>query len=132
MKHYGAILLAFVLAVSCGKENVNYSQLYGTWNESYDVVIFSVDGSSTVTLNPGGTYTLKTAALLSGTTETSGKFVLDLFGSRTITFDPDAESAVTYRIVNLTSSEMTWQKYGTSYSIAGIGTDYKRFVRSSN
>ncbi len=48
-----------------------------------------------------------------------------------ITINPDDsdDSNVSYVIVKLTSSEMAWQKVGTTYSEGTWGSDYRHFVR---
>ena len=48
-----------------------------------------------------------------------------------ITLNPDDsdDSNVSYVIVKLTSSEMAWQKVGTTYSEGTWGSDYRHFVR---
>ena len=90
-----------------------------------------MDGSVTFTFDGNNSYQLHVYDVLSGAShDFSGHYAIDLI-DRTITINPamSDDSDVTYKLVTLTSTEMEWQKEGTTYSVGTWGSDYRHFVR---
>ena len=123
---------ALLLAGLCACEKVNVNKLKGTWSERYDPSVFAMDGSVMYTFDGNNGYQLYAYDILSNEPrEYSGHYAIDLFNKGTITINPEMSdySNVTYKIVKLTSTEMEWQKEGTTYSVGTWGSDYRHFVR---
>ena len=129
------ICASLLVAVLGGCEKINLNRLEGTWAEQYDPTVFAMDGSLEFTFDGNGKYQLHTYDALSGKTEDhSGGYLLDaeyIEEKNTITFNPYMSdfTNVTYKIVKLTSSEMSWQKIGTAPNPGTWGSDYRHFVR---
>ena len=126
------ICIALLLAGLCSCEKVNLNKLEGTWSEQYDPTVFAMDGSVTYTFDGNNNYQLHVYNALGGEShDYSGIYAIDLIKKGTITINPQMSdfSNITYKIVKLTSTEMAWQKEGTTYSIGTWGSDYRHFVR---
>ena len=127
-----AICLALLLTGLCSCEKIDMNKLEGTWYEQYDPAFFSMDGSVTYTFDGNNNYQLHVYDALGGEShDYSGMYAIDLIKKGTITINPQMSdfSNITYKIVKLTSTEMAWQKEGTTYSIGTWGSDYRHFVR---
>jgi len=123
---------ALLVAGLCACEKVNVNKLKGTWSERYDPEVFAMDGSVMYTFDGNNGYQVYVHDLLSNEPrEYSGHYAIDLINKGTITINPEMSdySNVTYKIVKLTSTEMEWQKEGTTYSVGTWGSDYRHFVR---
>ena len=127
-----AICLALLLTGICSCEKIDMNKLEGTWSEQYDPTVFAMDGSVTYTFDGNNNYQLHVYNALGGEShDYSGIYAIDLIKKGTITINPQMSdfSNITYKIVKLTSTEMAWQKEGTTYSIGTWGSDYRHFVR---
>ena len=127
-----AICLALLLTGLCSCEKIDMNKLEGTWSEQYDPTVFAMDGSVTYTFDGNNNYQLHVYNALGGEShDYSGIYAIDLIKKGTITINPQMSdfSNITYKIVKLTSTEMAWQKEGTTYSIGTWGSDYRHFVR---
>ena len=133
MKKLRNVLCAALLVAGlCGCEKIDLNRLEGTWTEQYDPFVFAMDGSVTYTFDGNGTYRLEVYDVFSNEShDRDGYYILDPANNNTIVLDPHLSdfSGVTYRIVKLTSTEMEWQKEGTTYSVGTWGSDYRHFVR---
>ena len=142
MKKISLLITAILVLVGCSKLEIYEANLPGTWSESYDASKFAFDGILRYTFDGGDTYMLYTSNPDgSSQNTTTGKYPLESEGkdiqqmtgddSIIITLNPDDsdDSNVSYVIVKLTSSEMAWQKVGTTYSEGTWGSDYRHFVR---
>ena len=126
------ICIALLLAGLCSCEKIDMNKLEGTWSEQYDPTVFAMDGSVTYTFDGNNNYQLHVYNALGGEShDYSGIYAIDLIKKGTITINPQMSdfSNITYKIVKLTSTEMAWQKEGTTYSIGTWGSDYRHFVR---
>ena len=124
---------ALLLAGLCACEKVNVNNLKGTWSERYDPEVFAMDGTVMYTFDGNNGYQVYAHDILSNEArEYSGHYAIDLINKGTITINPEMSdySNVTYKIVKLTSTEMEWQKEGTTYSVGTWGSDYRHFVRT--
>ena len=126
-----AICAVLLAAGLCGCEKIDLNKLEGTWSEQYDPTVFAMDGSLEYTFDGNGHYQLKVYVLGAGAHDYSGTYAIDLIDKGTITINPQMSdySNVTYRLVKLTSTEMEWQKEGTTYSVGTWGSEYRHFVR---
>ena len=138
MKILKTVICAAMLVAglsSCEKLNqerkIDYNKLEGTWTEQYDPTVFAMDGSVTYTFDGNGNYQKHVYVLGCESQHYTGTYAIDLINKGTITINPvmSDNSNVTYKLVKLTSSEMEWQKEGTTYSIGTWGSDYRHFVR---
>ena len=142
MKKISLLITAILVLVGCSKLEIYEANLPGTWSESYDASKFAFDGILRYTFDGGDTYMLYTSNpdgnsqnTTTGkyTLESEGKYIQKMTGDNSIiiTLNPDDsdDSNVSYVIVKLTSSEMAWQKVGTTYSEGTWGSDYRHFVR---
>ena len=138
MKILKTVICAAMLVAglsSCEKLNqerkIDYNKLEGTWTEQYDPTVFAMDGSVTYTFDGSGNYQKHVYVLGCESQHYTGTYAIDLINKGTITINPvmSDNSNVTYKLVKLTSSEMEWQKEGTTYSIGTWGSDYRHFVR---
>ena len=127
------VCAALLVAGLCGCEKIDVNKLEGTWTEQYDPTVFAMDGSVTFTFDGNNGYQLHVYDALSGEShDYSGHYAIDLIDKGTITINPAMSdySNVCYTIVKLTSTEMAWQKEGTTYSKGTWGSDYRHFVRA--
>ena len=142
MKKISLLIVAILALAGCSKLEVYEANLPGAWSESYDASKFAFDGILRYTFDGGDTYMLYTSNpdgssqnTTTGkyTLESEGKYIQKMTGDNSIiiTINPDDsdDSNVSYVIVMLTSSEMAWQKVGTTYSEGTWGSDYRHFVR---
>ena len=132
MKRIVILLFTAILTTACGV-NLTQDDIKGTWSEQYDPTVFEMDGSVSWTFDGNNNYRRVVYDALSGCTqEYSGHYAIDLIDKNTITVNPQMSdfSNVTYKIVKLTSKEMSWQKEGTTYSVGTWHTDYLHFVRA--
>ena len=132
MKRIGILLLAAVALLGCNK-TLTQANIEGSWSEQYDSTVFAMDGSVTFTFDGSNGYQLRVYDALSGEShDYSGRYAIDLINKGTITINPAMSdySNVCYTIVKLTSTEMAWQKEGTTYSKGTWGSDYRHFVRA--
>ena len=132
MKRIGILLLAAVALLGCNKA-LTQANIEGSWSEQYDSTVFAMDGSVTFTFDGSNGYLLHVYDALSGEShDYSGHYAIDLINKGTITINPAMSdySNVCYTIVKLTSTEMAWQKEGTTYSKGTWGSDYRHFVRA--
>jgi len=132
MKRIGILLLAAVALLGCNK-TLTQANIEGSWSEQYDSTVFAMDGSVTFTFDGSNGYLLHVYDALSGEShDYSGHYAIDLINKGTITINPAMSdySNVCYTIVKLTSTEMAWQKEGTTYSKGTWGSDYRHFVRA--
>jgi hypothetical protein len=118
---------------SCEKLNqertIDYSKLDGAWTEQYDPTVFAMDGSVEYTFDRNGHCQHHVYVLGVGSHDNNGTYAIDkAAGTITLQLTPDM-TATTYNIVKLTSTEMEWQKEGTTYSKGTWGSDYRHFVR---
>ena len=131
MKRIGILLLAAVALLGCNKA-LTQANIEGSWSEQYDPTVFAMDGSVTYTFDGDNSYQLHVYDALGGEShDYSGTYAIDLIDKGTITINPAMSdySNVCYTIVKLTSTEMAWQKEGTTYSKGTWGSDYRHFVR---
>ena len=131
MKRILMVALAAVAVVACNKP-VNQENIEGTWSEQYDPTVFAMDGAVVFTFDRNNHYQLHVYDALSGESQDkSGTYALDMIHKNTITINPMMSdfSGAEYKIVKLTSTEMAWQKEGTTYSKGAWGSDYRHFVR---
>ena len=142
MKKISLLITAILVLVGCSIHEIYVANLPGSWSESYDACKFAFDGILRYTFDGGDTYMLYTSNpdgssqnTTTGkyTLESEGKYIQKMTGDNSIiiTLNPDDsdDSNVSYVIVKLTSSEMAWQKVGTTYSEGTWGSDYRHFVR---
>ena len=133
MKKLKSLFCAVLLVAGmCACEKVNVNNLKGTWSERYDPSVFAMDGTVMYTFDGNNGYQFYAYDILSNEPrEYSGHYAVDLINKGTITINPEMSdySNVTYKIVKLTSTEMEWQKEGTTYSVGAWGSDYRHFVR---
>ena len=142
MKKISLLIVAILALAGCSKLEVYEANLLGAWSESYDASKFAFDGILRYTFDGGDTYTLYTSNPDGSSQQTrTGNYTLTSTGtygqkltgdnSITITLNPEDSdgSSVSYVIVKLTSTEMEWQKVGTTYSEGTWGSDYRHFVR---
>ena len=132
MKRIWMFALAAVAVVGACNKPVNQENIEGTWSEQYDPTVFAMDGSVTFTFDGNNHYQLHIYDALSGESyDRSGTYAIDLIDKNTITLNPIMSdfSGADYKIVKLTSTEMAWQKAGTTYSPGTWGSDYRHFVR---
>ena len=142
MKKISLLITAILVLVGCSKLEIYEANLPGTWSESYDASKFAFDGILRYTFDGGDTYMLyiynpdgssQNTTTGKYTLESEGKYIQKMTGDNSIiiTLNPDDsdDSNVSYVIVKLTSSEMAWQKVGTTYSEGTWGSDYRHFVR---
>ena len=134
----GILKLFFVTLLVAGLsscEKIHLNNLEGTWSEQYDPTVSVTDGSLVFTFDGNGRYQLHAFDELSGKSEDrSGGYMLNaeyIEEKNTITFNPYMSdfTNVTYRIVKLTSTEMTWQKIGDAPNPGVWAPSYRHFVR---
>ena len=121
-----------LVAGFCSCEKLDMNKLEGTWSEQYDPMVFAMDGSVKYTFDGNNHYQLYVYDALAGEShDYSGCYAIDLINKGTITLNPQMSdfSNVTYTLVKLTSTEMVWQKEGTTYSAGTWGSDYRHFLR---
>ena len=121
-----------LVAGFCSCEKLDMNKLEGTWSEQYDPTVFAMDGSVKYTFDGNNHYQLYVYDALAGEShDYSGSYAIDLINKGTITLNPQMSdfSNVTYTLVKLTSTEMVWQKEGTTYSVGTWGSDYRHFLR---
>lgn len=132
MRHFFAIAIIFLVAVSCSKEEVQLDRLQGKWYECYNDPGFIMDGSIKYEFTETNTY-IRTSydALTHNTSVEQGVYALGISGNNVLTLNPQMSdfSSVSYTIVKLTPTEMAWQKVGTTYSKGAFGSDYRHFKR---
>lgn len=118
-----------MLLASCSKdEDINVTNLAGTWDECYDNPHFIMDGTVEYTFYENGTYQVYSYDALSHMEHTrTNTYVLqdDLLILNT----EHSENALRYHIVEFKKNEMAWQMEGTEYSEGTSGSDYKHFKR---
>ena len=128
-KLFFLLATAIMLLSSCSKdEDINITNLVGTWDECYDNPYFIMDGIVEYTFYENGTYQVYSYNALSHMEHTSiSTYVLqdDLLILNT----EFSENALRYHIVKFKKNEMAWQKEGTEYSEGLLGSDYKHFKR---
>ncbi|MBP5302554.1 MAG: hypothetical protein J6Y88_04840 [Bacteroidales bacterium] len=138
MKILRTVICAAMLVAglsSCEKLNqerkIDYNKLEGTWTEQYDPTVFAMDGSLRYTFDGDCTYQLHVYNALGGeSSDYTGRYVVDKYsGTIALLLTPDM-TTTTYNIVKLTSTEMEWQKEGTTYSQGTWASDYRHFVKS--
>lgn len=121
--------VAAILFSSCSKdEDINVTNLVGTWDECYDNPHFIMDGTVEYTFYDNGTYQVYSYNAFSHMEHTrTNTYVLqdDLL----ILNMEHSENALRYHIVKLKKNEMGWQREGTEYSEGSLGSDYKHFKR---
>ena len=130
MRRIGLLLIAALSVIACDKM-ATPGNIEGTWSEQYDPNVFAMDGFVEYTFIPNNQYQLHVYDVLSDeSTTTTGTYFLST-AKKTITIDPHKSdfSGGTYKIVKLTSTEMAWQKEGTTYSLGTWGSDYRHFIR---
>ena len=109
-KIFFLLATAIMLLSSCSKdEDINVTNLVGTWDECYDNPHFIMDGTVEYTFYENGTYQVYSYDAFSHTEH--------------------SENALRYRIVELKKNEMAWQMEGTKYSEGTWGSEYKHFKR---
>ena len=120
---------AIMFFSSCSKdEDINITNLIGTWDECYDNPHFIMDGTIEYTFYENGTYQVYSYDVLSHMEHTrTSTYVLqdDLLILNT----EHSENALRYHIVKFKKNEMAWQKEGIEYSEGSLGSDYKHFTR---
>ena len=126
------ICAALLVAGLSGCEKIDVNKLEGTWTEQYDPTVFAMDGSVEYTFDGKGNYQKHVYVLGCESQHYTGTYAIDLIDKGTITINPAMSdySNVCYTIVKLTSTEMAWQKEGTTYSKGTWGSDYRHFVRA--
>ena len=106
---------AMMLFASCSKdEDINVTNLVGTWDECYDNPHFIMDGIVEYTFYENGTYQVYSYDALSHMEHTrTNTYVLqdDLLILNT----EHSENALRYHIVEFKKNEMAWQMEGTEY-----------------
>ena len=120
---------AIMLFSSCSKdEDINITNLVGTWDECYDNPYFIMDGIVKYTFYENGTYQVYSYDALSHMEHTrTGTYILQ--DDWLILNTEHSENALRYHIVKFKKNEMAWQKEGTEYSEGSLGSDYKHFKR---
>ena len=118
-----------MLLASCSKdEDINVTNLVGTWDECYDNPHFIMDGTVEYTFYENGTYQVYSYDALSHMEHTiTNTYVLQ--NDLLILNMEHSENALRYRIVEFKRNEMAWQMEGTEYSEGTLGSDYKHFKR---
>ena len=120
---------AIMLLSSCSKdEDINITNLVGTWDECYNNPHFIMDGTVEYTFYENGTYQVYSYDAFSHMEHTrTNTYVLqdDLLILNT----EHSENALRYRIVEFKKDEMAWQMEGTEYSEGTWGSEYKHFKR---
>ena len=131
MKRFALMFVsALICLCGCEKADVDINKLYGAWDECYDDKNFVMDGIVEYTFNADGTYQVYTYDALSGMTNTrTHEYTLKDNVITLNTANTDSSYSTSYTITKLNSSEMAWQKVGTSYSPGSNGSDYKHFKR---
>ena len=118
-----------MLLASCSKdEDINVTNLVGTWDECYDSPHFIMDGTVEYTFYENGTYQVYSYDALSHMEYTrTNTYVLqdDLL----ILHTEHSGNALRYHIVEFKRNEMAWQMEGTEYPEGTLGSDYKHFKR---
>ena len=113
-----------MLLSSCSKdENINVTNLVGTWDECYDNPHFIMEGTVEYTFYENGTYQVYSYNAFSHMEHTrTNTYVLqdDLLILNT----EHSENALRYRIVEFKKNEMAWQMEGTEYSEGTWGSEY--------
>lgn len=133
MRPIFTIAIISFIGISCSKEEIQLDRLQGKWNECYNDSEFIMDGSIEYEFSEANTY-VETSydALLHKTSVKKGIYGLEISGNNNVlTLNPQMSdfSGVSYTIVKLTTSEMAWQKIGTTYSKGTLGSDYRHFKR---
>ena len=120
---------AIMLLSSCSKdEDINVTNLVGTWDECYDNPHFIMDGTVEYTFYENGTYQVYSYDALSHMEHTiTNTYVLQ--NDLLILNMEHSENALRYRIVEFKRNEMAWQMEGTEYSEGTWGSEYKHFKR---
>ena len=129
MKKILFLATAIMLLSSCSKdEDINITNLVGTWDECYDNPYFIMDGTVEYAFYENGTYQVYSYDALSHMEYTrTGTYVLQ--NNLLILNTEHSEKALRYHIVWFNENEMAWQKEGTEYSEGSLGSDYKHFKR---
>ena len=109
-------------------EDINITNLVGTWDECYDNPYFIMDGIVKYTFYENGTYQVSSYNALSHMEHTSTNTYI-LQDDLLILNTEFSENALRYHIVKFKKNEMAWQKEGTEYSEGSLGSDYKHFKR---
>ena len=118
-----------MLFSSCSKdEDINITNLVGTWDECYDNPYFIMDGIVEYTFYENGTYQVYSYNALSHMEHTSTNTYI-LQDDLLILNTEFSENALRYHIVKFKKNEMAWQMEGTEYSEGSLGSDYKHFKR---
>ena len=128
-KIFFLLATAIMLLSSCSKdEDINVTNLVGTWDECYDNPHFIMEGTVEYTFYENGTYQVYSYNAFSHMEHTrTNTYVLqdDLLILNT----EHSENALRYRIVEFKKNEMAWQMEGTEYSGGTWGSEYKHFKR---
>ena len=118
---------AIMLLSSCSKdEDINVTNLVGTWDECYDNPHFIMDGSMEYTFYGNGTYQVYSYDALSHMEYTRTN-TYALQDDLLILNTEHSENALRYHIVEFKKNEMPWQMEGTEYSGGTWGSEYKHF-----
>ena len=128
-KIFFLLATAIMLLSSCSKdEDINVTNLVGTWDECYDNPHFIMDGTVEYTFYENVTYQVYSYNAFSHMEHTrTNTYVLqdDLLILNT----EHSENALRYHIVEFKENEMAWQMEGTEYSEGTWGSEYKHFER---
>ena len=104
---------AIMLFSSCSKdEDINITNLVGTWDECYDNPYFIMDGIVKYTFYENGTYQVYSYNALSHMKHTSTNTYI-LQDDLLILNTEFSENALRYHIVKFKKNEMAWQMEGT-------------------
>ena len=120
---------AIMLLSSCSKdEDINVTNLVGTWDECYDNPHFIMDGTVEYTFYENGTYQVYSYDALSHMEYTrTNTYILQ--NDLLILNTEHSENELRYHIVEFKKNEMAWQRVGTKYSEGTLSSDYKHFKR---
>ena len=128
-KMFLLLATAIMLLSSCSKdEDINVTNLVGTWDECYDNSHFVMDGTVEYTFYDNGVYQVYSYDALSHMKHTrTNTYVLqdDLLILNT----EYSENALRYHIVKFKKNEMAWQMEGSEYSGGTWGSEFKHFKR---
>ena len=128
-KIFFLLATAMMLLSSCSKdEDINVTNLVGTWDECYDNPHFIMDGTVEYTFYENGRYQVYSYDALSHM-EHSRTNTYVLQDDLLILNTEHSENALRYHIVEFKKNEMAWQMEGTEYSEGTWGSEYKHFKR---
>lgn len=129
-----ALLLMLCACEKLAGPAVDIARLSGEWQEYYDDPLFIMEGIVRYTVLPNEIQIHAHDYLSDRTSDWTLTYDLEKRqGKYTITLHypagyPGADAPASFTIVQLSDTEMAWQREGTTFSRGSYSVDYKHFV----